>query len=179
MNALVSPAPRLTADRTLVVIPTYNERDNLPGLVPELLALDPGLDILIIDDASPDGTGELADGLADADTRIRVLHRPGKLGLGSAYLAGFADALARGYARVVEMDADFSHRPADLPRLLQATSGSAAAHVAIGSRLVSGGETLGWSALRHAVSKGGSLLARLVLGLPCARLHQRLQVLPT
>ncbi|MGI9149163.1 MAG: polyprenol monophosphomannose synthase [Chloroflexota bacterium] len=148
-----------------MVIPTYNERDNLPRLLPEVLAVDPALDILIIDDASPDGTGEVADTLASADTRIQVLHRDGKLGLGSAYMLGFANALEAGYARVVEMDADFSHRPADLPRLLQATSGPAGAHVAIGSRLVPGGEVLGWSALRHTVSKGGSLLARLVLGL--------------
>jgi len=166
MNALVSPAPLPTAARTLVVIPTYNERDNLPRLLPEVLAVDPSLDVLIVDDASPDGTGDIADGIALGDARIRVLHREGKLGLGTAYLAGFADALVRGYARVVEMDADFSHRPADLPRLLEATAGADAAHVAIGSRLIPGGQVVGWSALRHTVSKGGSLLARLVLGLP-------------
>jgi dolichol-phosphate mannosyltransferase len=166
MNALLSSGPRPTFERTLVVLPTYNELENLPRLVPRLLALDPVLDILVVDDASPDGTGDIADQLARADPRIRVLHRAGKQGLGTAYLAGFREALESGYARVVEMDADFSHRPADLPRLLQATSGPTGADVAIGSRLVPGGAVIGWSALRHAVSQGGSLLARLVLGLP-------------
>ena len=166
MNALVSPPPLATAARTLVIIPTYNERDNLLRLVPEVLALDPSLDVLVVDDASPDGTGDLADEIARANARVRVLNRPGKLGLGTAYVAGFTDALAAGYARMVEMDADFSHRPADLRRLLDATSGPDGAQVAIGSRLVPGGQVLGWSALRHIISKGGSLIARLVLDLP-------------
>jgi dolichol-phosphate mannosyltransferase len=154
------------AARTLVVVPTYNERENLPRLLPQLLALDPIIDVLVVDDASPDGTGDIADGLAREDARIRVLHRASKQGLGTAYVAGFTDALARGYGRVVEMDADFSHRPADLPRLMQATAEPSAAHVAIGSRLVPGGAVVGWSALRRAVSVGGSLIARLLLGLP-------------
>jgi dolichol-phosphate mannosyltransferase len=166
MNALLSPGARPVFERTLVVLPTYNELENLPRLVPRLLALDPVLDILVVDDASPDGTGAVADQLARADPRIRVLHRAGKQGLGTAYLAGFHQALQSGYGRVVEMDADFSHRPADLPRLLQATAGPTGADVAIGSRLVPGGAVIGWSALRHAVSQGGSLLARLLLGLP-------------
>lgn len=166
MNALLEPWPgSATACRTLVVVPTYNERDNLTRLVPQLLALDPILDVLVVDDASPDGTGEIADRLARADRRVRVLHRQGKQGLGTAYVAGFADALEHGYERVVEMDADFSHRPVDLPRLLQATDGPHAAQVAIGSRLVPGGRVIGWSAIRHAVSKGGSLVARTLLGL--------------
>ncbi|MBV9175096.1 MAG: polyprenol monophosphomannose synthase [Chloroflexi bacterium] len=166
MHAPLLPGPLPPAGRTLVVLPTYNERENLPRLVPQLLAVDSGLDILVVDDGSPDGTGDIADGLALADQRIRVLHRPCKQGLGTAYLAGFRDALANGYVRVVEMDADFSHRPADLPRLLQATAGLAGAHVAIGSRLVPGGAVVGWSALRHTVSQGGSLIARVLLGLP-------------
>jgi dolichol-phosphate mannosyltransferase len=166
MHAPLPPASSLAASRTLVIVPTYNERDNLPRLVPELLALDPVLDILVVDDASPDGTGEIADGLARANQRVRVLHRVGKQGLGTAYVAGFTDALEHGYGRVVEMDADFSHRPADLPRLLQATADPSAAQVAIGSRLVPGGRVVGWSAVRHAVSQGGSLLARALLGLP-------------
>jgi len=166
MHAAAEPDSPPAAFRTLVVVPTYNERDNLPRLVPQLLALDPIIDILVVDDASPDGTGDIADGLARADERIRVLHRASKQGLGTAYVAGFTDALERGYGRVVEMDADFSHRPSDLPRLLQATAEPTAAHVAIGSRLVPGGAVVGWSALRRAVSVGGSLIARLLLGLP-------------
>jgi dolichol-phosphate mannosyltransferase len=166
MHAAAAPDLPSAAYRTLVVVPTYNERDNLPRLVPQLLALDPVIDVLVVDDASPDGTGEIADGLARADMRIRVLHRASKQGLGTAYLAGFAEALERGYGRVVEMDADFSHRPADLQRLLQATADPGAAHVAIGSRLVPGGAVVGWSALRRVVSVGGSSIARLLLGLP-------------
>ena len=165
MNALRAPGPGSTAARTLVVVPTYNERENLTRLVPQVLAVDATLDVLVVDDGSPDGTGELADALARADRRVRVLHRQGKQGLGTAYVAGFADALARGYERVVEMDADFSHRPVDLPRLLQATATADAAQVAIGSRLVPGGRVIGWSAIRHAISKGGSLVARVLLGL--------------
>ncbi|MDQ6670874.1 MAG: polyprenol monophosphomannose synthase [Chloroflexota bacterium] len=166
MNALHEPWPSSTNSRTLVVVPTYNERDNLTQLVPQLLALDPTLDVLVVDDASPDGTGDLADALALANSRVRVLHRQAKQGLGTAYVAGFTDALEHGYARVVEMDADFSHRPVDLPRLLRATDGPDAAQVAIGSRLVPGGSVIGWSAIRHAVSKGGSFVARTLLGLP-------------
>jgi dolichol-phosphate mannosyltransferase len=166
MHAAVTSNSPAAASRALVVVPTYNERDNLPRLVPQLLALDPSLDILIVDDASPDGTGDIADGLARANTRIRVLHRASKQGLGTAYVAGFTDALERGYGRIVEMDADFSHRPSDLPRLLQATAEPSAAQVAIGSRLVPGGAVVGWSALRRTVSVGGSLFARVLLGLP-------------
>jgi dolichol-phosphate mannosyltransferase len=167
MNAVLSPPqPPPMAPRTLIVVPTYNERENLPRLVPQLLALDAFLDVLVVDDASPDGTGAIADQLAHADERINVLHRPCKQGLGTAYVAGFTHALERGYGRVVEMDADFSHRPADLLRLLEATQEPTGAHVAIGSRLVPGGAIIGWSALRQAISQGGSLIARLVLGLP-------------
>ncbi len=151
--------------RTLVVVPTYNERDNLARLAPRILAVDERIDLLIVDDNSPDGTGTIADRLALAEPRIRVLHRAGKLGLGTAYVDGFKVGLEQGYARLVEMDADFSHRPADLGRLLEATEGGGAG-VAIGSRLVAGGRVVGWSGMRHIVSRSGSLFARAVLGLP-------------
>ena len=151
--------------RTLVVVPTYNERENLALLTPRVLAIDERIDVLIVDDNSTDGTGAIADQLAQAEPRVLVLHRAGKLGLGTAYVAGFKLGLDRGYSRLVEMDADFSHRPADLARLLEATE-DGGADVAIGSRLVSGGRVIGWSALRHGVSQGGSLFARAILGIP-------------
>ena len=149
--------------RTLVVIPTYNERGNIEALVGEILALLPELDILIVDDNSPDGTGQAADLLARRTPRVRVLHRAGKQGLGTAYVAGFTYALAEGYDRVVEMDSDFSHRPEDLPAMLAATRW---ADVVIGSRNVAGGQALNWSPVRHLISKGGSAFARVVLGMP-------------
>ncbi len=149
--------------KSVVIIPTYNERENLPALARAVLSVAPNLDVLVVDDNSPDGTGQLADALARETGRIHVIHRAGKLGLGTAYVAGFRHALAHGYERIVEMDADFSHRPADLPRLLEAAS---YADVVIGSRYVPGGRILGWSPLRQAISKGGSLYARLLLGLP-------------
>jgi dolichol-phosphate mannosyltransferase len=148
---------------TLVIIPTYNERENLPALVEKVLAAAPDLHILVVDDNSPDGTGEIADNLARADGRVHVLHREGKLGLGTAYVAGFTYALAHDYERVVEMDADFSHRPEDLPALLAAMDD---ADLAIGSRNIPGGRAEQWSPIRHVISKGGSLYARALLGLP-------------
>jgi dolichol-phosphate mannosyltransferase len=147
----------------LVIIPTYNERENLPSLVPAVLAVDQEIQILIVDDASPDGTGELADALANKTGRLAVLHREGKQGLGTAYIAGFRYALSSEYDYVVQMDADFSHRPGDLARLLEAAEH---ADVVIGSRNVPGGQALSWSPFRGALSKGGSLYARLMLGLP-------------
>lgn len=149
--------------RTVVIIPTYNERENLVPLITAVLAVDPAIDVLVVDDNSPDGTGAIAQRLAGEDPRVRVLHRAGKQGLGSAYIAGFRYALAHGYERVVEMDADFSHRPEDLPRLLRAADG---ADLVIGSRNVPGGRAENWSLLRHVVSKGGSLFARTLLQLP-------------
>lgn len=149
--------------RSLVIVPTYNERDNLPPLVREVLAVDPALDILIVDDNSPDGTGPIADTLAANSNRVRVIHRPGKEGLGTAYLAGFRFGLADDYDRIVQMDADFSHRPQDL-RLLLAACGPG--DVVIGSRNVPGGQVENWSLLRHLISRGGSLYTRLLLGLP-------------
>lgn len=149
--------------KTMVIVPTYNERENLPRLLDELLAVQPEVDVLVVDDNSPDGTGTLADEAAARTPRVHVMHRAGKQGLGTAYVQGFRYALEHGYERIVEMDADFSHRPEDLPRLLRAAE---TADVAIGSRNVPGGRVIGWSPLRHIISKGGSLYARLVLGLP-------------
>lgn len=149
--------------RSLVIIPTYNESENLTLLVQQLLRVDPSLHVLIVDDNSPDGTGQLADALARDEPRLSVLHRPGKLGLGTAYVAGFTYALSHGYDAAIEMDADLSHRPADLPRLLHAAQ---TADVVIGSRNIAGGATENWSLARHLLSKGGSLYARMLLSLP-------------
>lgn len=147
-----------------LVLPTYEEADNLEPLIAAALANLPGsAHVLVVDDSSPDGTGEIADRLAAAEPRIEVLHRPRKEGLGPAYVAGFRRALAAGAGFVLEMDSDFSHDPADLPRLLEAAG---EVGLAIGSRYVAGGGVEHWSALRKAISRGGSAYARLVLGLP-------------
>lgn len=149
--------------RTLVLVPTYNERENLLPLVTAILAVDVDAHVLVVDDNSPDGTGKLADELAATNPRVNVLHRARKQGLGTAYVAGFQYALAEGYEYVVEMDADLSHRPVDLPKLLRAAE---TADVVIGSRNVPGGRAENWSPLRHLISKGGSYYARLLLWLP-------------
>ena len=152
-------------DRYLIVLPTYNERANLPRMIEAIDGVRDRLpmqgDVLVVDDSSPDGTGELADALAARDGRVHVLHRQGKQGLGTAYLAGFAFAAQRGYERVCEMDADFSHPPWDLPRLVHA---SADAELVIGSRYVAGGCTVGWDFKRRLLSRGANLYARLLLG---------------
>ena len=148
--------------RVLIVTPTYNERDNLPEFVAAVHAAAPGAHLLVVDDASPDGTGPLADALAADDPRVSVLHRPGKLGLGTAYVDGFRWAIARGYDVVFEMDADLSHDPAYIPAFLAAVAGGA--DVVLGSRNVPGGGVEGWGLGRHALSKGGSLYARAILG---------------
>jgi dolichol-phosphate mannosyltransferase len=151
----------------LVVIPTFNERDNLEPLLTRLHAVVPDADALVVDDGSPDGTGELADKLAADDRRVRVLHRPAKAGLGAAYLAGFATALDGSYRVVVEMDADGSHAPEDLPALLAAlsgTDGGEGADVVLGSRYVPGGRVVNWPAYRNWISRGGNLYSRLALG---------------
>jgi dolichol-phosphate mannosyltransferase len=149
--------------RVLVVIPTYDERDNLGPLLSRLHAAVPAADVLVVDDGSPDGTGELADRLAAADPRIRVLHRTEKSGLGAAYVAGFAAALRGEHEVIVEMDADGSHAPEDLPALLAAL---ADADVVLGSRYVPGGEVLNWPAHRELLSRGGNLYSRIALGVP-------------
>jgi dolichol-phosphate mannosyltransferase len=149
--------------RTLVIIPTYNESESLPVLVQRLRAAVPTADVLIADDNSPDGTGAIADEMADTDSAVHVLHRPGKAGLGAAYLAGFAWGLERGYEVIVEMDADGSHRPEELPRLLAQMP---TADVVLGSRWVPGGSVVNWPTSRRVLSQGGSLYTRLALGIP-------------
>lgn len=148
--------------RAVVLLPTYNERETIGRIVPAILAAAP-VDVCVVDDDSPDGTGRIADELAAASPRVQVLHRAGKRGLGRAYLDGFRWALARGYDRVLEMDADFSHPPRYLPELLRLTDTH---DVALGSRWVSGGGTERWPLLRRLISRGGSLYARLCLGVP-------------
>ncbi len=147
----------------LVIIPTYNESESLPGVVERLRLSVPDAHVLIADDNSPDGTGDLADDLAAHDNHIHVLHRAGKEGLGKAYLAGFAWGLERGYDVLVEMDADGSHRPEELPRLLAQIPH---ADVVLGSRWVPGGSVVNWPTSRRVLSQGGSLYTRMALGIP-------------
>ncbi|MBB5826695.1 polyprenol monophosphomannose synthase [Micromonospora carbonacea] len=156
-------AGRAPLRRVLVVIPTYNEADNVTSIVARVRAAVPEVDVLVADDASPDGTGVLADALAACDGRVHVLHRAGKEGLGAAYLAGFAWARERGYDAVVEMDADGSHAPEDLPRLLAA---AADADVVIGSRWCRGARVVGWPLRRLLLSRCGNLYTRVALGMP-------------
>jgi len=152
--------------RGLVIVPTYNERENLPRLVPMILDQDPRLDVLIIDDASPDGTGELADQLAADSNRVHVIHRAGKLGLGTAYLAGFRWGLERRYAWLFEMDADFSHDPAHLPQFLESLANY---DVVLGSRYLGGRVTVvNWPIGRLLLSYYANVYARFVTGLPVA-----------
>lgn len=147
--------------RAMVVTPTYNERDNVETLIRGLRAAAPGIEVLIVDDGSPDGTADLARTLGESLGGVRVLQRPGKAGLASAYVDGFRAALAAGAERVVQMDADLSHDPADVPRLMEA-----GADLALGSRYVSGGGTRNWPLHRRALSRFGSAYARACLGLP-------------
>jgi dolichol-phosphate mannosyltransferase len=146
----------------LIVVPTYNERDNVRGFVDHLLATVPGVDVLFVDDNSPDGTGPLLDELAAAEPRIHVMHRAGKLGLGTAYIEGFTWGIARGYAYLVEMDADGSHHPKYLVQMLALAEDGA--DVVVGSRYVPGGGTENWGLGRQLISRGGGLYARTVLG---------------
>jgi dolichol-phosphate mannosyltransferase len=147
---------------TLIVVPTFNEVENIAELVAAVRGRLPDAHVLVVDDASPDGTATIVRRLAAADAGVHVLERPGKLGLGSAYVAGFSWGLERGYQRFFEMDADFSHDPAALPAFMAALDDGA--DVVVGSRNVAGGGVRGWGPLRHALSKGGSLYSRLVLG---------------
>ena len=148
---------------TLVIIPTYNEVENLAGIADRVLAASDRVDLLVVDDNSPDGTGELADQLAEATSRIHVLHRATKSGLGDAYRAGFAWGIEHEYDVLVEMDGDGSHRPEQLPALLAAID---EADVVVGSRWVTGGGAPNWALRRSLLSRAGSLYARLALGLP-------------
>jgi dolichol-phosphate mannosyltransferase len=149
--------------RVVVVVPTYNEAENIRLITERVRRAVPSVDILVADDNSPDGTGAIADELAAADGQIHVLHRPGKQGLGAAYVAGFGWARERGYDAVVEMDADGSHAPEELSKLLDAARD---ADVVIGSRWVPGGKVVNWPAHRLVLSRGGSLYTRIALGLP-------------
>lgn len=148
--------------RVLIIVPTYNERANLPPLVEQIHQALPQADVLIVDDNSPDGTGLLAEAMAARDRHVQALRRPAKLGLGTAYLDGFRYALRQGYDFVFEMDADFSHDPAYLPQMLETAQRQA--DLVIGSRRVPGGGTHNWGLLRRFVSAGGNLYARTVLG---------------
>ncbi len=145
-----------------MIIPTYNERDNLESIVTRVRAAVPDADVLIVDDNSPDGTGEIADKLAASDTRVHVLHRPGKSGLGTAYITGFGWAMSNGYDVMVEMDADGSHDPADLPKMLTALE---SADLVIGSRYVPGGTVVNWPKSREVLSRGANVYVRIMLGI--------------
>jgi dolichol-phosphate mannosyltransferase len=165
---LTSTLPETTqpqhAPRALVIIPTYKERDNLPRLVPLVLGQDDRIDVLVIDDASPDGTGDIADRLAAASPRVHAVHRSGKLGLGTAYLAGFRWGLDRGYHWFLQMDADFSHDPAHLPQFLGALNEY---DVVLGSRYLEGRVTIvNWPISRLLLSYYANVYARRVTGLP-------------
>lgn len=152
----------------LVCIPTYNERDNIQSITRAALDADSRIDVLVVDDNSPDGTGKLADALAAQEPRIRVLHRPEKRGLGKAYLHAFREALSLGYGFVVEMDADFSHDPRVLPKMIdEANRGT---DLVLGSRYVPGGGTANWGLGRRLLSRGGSFYARAILGVRVADL---------
>ncbi|HUJ62916.1 MAG TPA: polyprenol monophosphomannose synthase [Kofleriaceae bacterium] len=147
----------------LIVVPTYNERDNVEAIAARLLEALPGGELLFVDDNSPDGTGELLDQLAARDGRVHVMHRAGKLGLGTAYVAGFTWGLARGYAYMFEMDADGSHDPKYLPGMLALAEDGA--DVVIGSRYVPGGGTVNWGVGRQVISRGAGLYTRAILGI--------------
>lgn len=149
--------------KTLVIVPTYNERENLRSLAEAILRQDRRLDLLVVDDASPDGTGALADELAVADSRVRVLHRPAKLGIGTAHIEGFRAGLRGGYAAIVTMDADFSHNPDHLPAILASLE---EADVVLGCRYMPGGGVRNWGVGRRMLSWTANACARAVVGLP-------------
>ncbi len=152
------------SERALVIVPTYNERDNIARLIGQVLAQDPRLDMLVVDDGSPDGTGEIVERIVAQNSRVHLLQRPGKMGLGTAYLAGFKWALERDYAYVFEMDADFSHDPAHLPQFLEAI---ADADLVLGSRYREGKVTVvNWPITRLILSYAANIYARAVTGLP-------------
>jgi dolichol-phosphate mannosyltransferase len=159
----MSEAGARSGERVLVIVPTYQERDNIEPIVARTLDANPQVDVLVVDDASPDGTGKLAEAMADDDPRVHVLHRAAKNGLGAAYIAGFDWGLERGYDVLVEMDADGSHAPEQLPRLLGALA--AGADLVLGSRWMPGGAVVNWPRRREVLSRGGNLYTRLMLGL--------------
>jgi len=163
-SGTVAPGAERPGSGVWVILPTYNEADNLGPISAAILGVLPGVTLLIVDDDSPDGTGRLADDLANADQRVRVRHRSLKQGLGRAYLDGFGVALAGGATTIVQMDADFSHDPAALPALIRPIADDTA-DLVIGSRYTPGGAVVDWGLGRRIVSRGGSLFARIVLGL--------------
>jgi len=154
--------PNPSVNRIVIVMPTYNERQNLEPIAGRVRAALPAADLLIVDDNSPDGTGDLADKLAEADPHVQVMHRTDKAGLGKAYIAGFGWALERGYDVIVEMDADGSHQPEHLPGLVAALNG---ADLSIGSRWVPGGKVVNWPKTREALSRAANIYTRIMLGL--------------
>jgi len=153
----------MTTNKTLIIIPTYNEIENLERLLVSIFEVVPSAHVLVVDDNSPDGTGPLADVIAGRDERVFAMHRAGKLGLGTAYIAGFRWALERDYQFIFEMDADFSHQPKYLPAFLKAAEN---ADLVLGCRYMPGGGTENWTALRQFISRGGNLYARFIMGLP-------------
>jgi len=157
-----NPSAGASANRIVIVMPTYNERQNLESIAGRVRAALPEADLLVVDDNSPDGTGDLADKLAETDPHVQVMHRTGKAGLGKAYIAGFAWALERGYDVIVEMDADGSHQPEHLPSLVAALNG---ADLSIGSRWVPGGKVVNWPKTREALSRAANIYTRIMLGL--------------
>lgn len=152
--------------QTLIVIPTYNESGNITTLIEQIFSVVPSVHLLIVDDHSPDGTGEIVEGLRSRFPQLHIIHREGKLGLGSAYIRGFHYAIKNGFDLVFEMDADFSHDPTYLPAFLQLGVPPTMADLVIGSRYIHGGSTPNWSALRRFVSGGGNRFARLMLRIP-------------
>ncbi|MCX7915931.1 MAG: polyprenol monophosphomannose synthase, partial [Verrucomicrobiae bacterium] len=151
--------------KPLVIVPTYNEKDNIGRLVPAVLAQHPSLEILVVDDGSPDGTGDLVAAMAAENPRVHLLRRAGKLGLGTAYIAGFKWGLARDYDHFIEMDADFSHDPAEIPNLLKAAESH---DLVLGSRYIDGIRVVNWPLSRLILSKGAAWYVRIVTGLPVA-----------
>ena len=149
--------------QSMVIVPTFNERENIEAIVRAALELPVDLHVTIVDDNSPDGTGQIVDEMVDRDERVHVIHRGGKLGLGTAYVEGFRYALAQGAQLILQMDADFSHSPSVIPSLLRAAKNS---DVVVGSRYVPGGGTRNWGLLRRLTSRGGSLYARTILSIP-------------
>jgi dolichol-phosphate mannosyltransferase len=149
--------------KSVIIMPTYNERENLPEIIPAIFQAAPWANVLVVDDNSPDGTGQVADEIAAREPRLHVLHRPGKQGLGTAYIQGFKLAIGYGFDRIFEMDADFSHDPHYLPAFLRASEN---AELVIGSRYVPGGSTPNWTPLRRLISGGGNAFTRTMLRIP-------------
>jgi len=150
--------------KTMIIIPTYNEKENITRLIPEVLVQDDNIEIMVVDDNSPDGTGDLVEWISRDNARVHLMRRPGKLGLGTAYISGFREALTRPDIECVfEMDADFSHQPKYIPEFLKAVR---SADVVLGSRYVPGGGVRNWGLIRKVLSRGGSIFSRFMLGLP-------------